>query len=65
MHYARMLCFCVAHVVGKVRVARVTECKAERAAQARVRAARHTDLPFTLAGAVEERVTATGGDAIL
>ena len=39
--------------------------KAEQAAQARVRAARHTDSPFPLAGAAAERVTAAGGDAIL
>ena len=66
MHYARMLCVCVVHAVGKaVRVARVTESQAERAAQARVRAARHTDLPLLLARAAEQGATAAGGDSMI
>ena len=56
-------CFaCVAHVVEKaVRDARVAESQAERVAQARVRAARHTDLPFLLAGAAEQGAIAARG----
>ena len=66
MHYARMLCVCVVHAVGKaVRVARVTESQAERAAQARVRAARHIDLPLLLARAAEQGATAAGGDSMI
>ena len=60
-----MLCVCVAHVVVKAaRDARVAEGQAERAAQARVRAARHTDLPMLLARAAELGAIAAGGDAI-
>ncbi len=65
MHFAGVLCVCVAHVVVKaVRDARVAEGQAERAAQARVRAARHTDLPLPLARAAEQGAIAAGGDAI-
>ena len=61
-----MLCVCVAHVVEKaVRDARVAESQAERVAQARVRAARHTDLPFLLAGAAEQGAIAARGDAMV
>ena len=60
-----MLCVCVAHVVVKgARDARVAEGQAERAAQARVRAARHTDLPLLLARVAELGAIAAGGDAI-
>ena len=45
-------------------VARVAECKAEYAARARVRAARHTDLPLLLARVAELGTIAAGGDAI-
>ena len=61
-----MLCVCVAHVVEKaVRDARVAESQAERVAQARVRAARLTDLPFLLARSAEQGVTAARGDAMV
>ena len=61
-----MLCVCVAHVVEKaVRDARVAESQAERVAQARVRAARLTDLPFLLAGAAEQGAIAARGDAMV
>ena len=61
-----MLCACVAHVVEKaVRDARVAESQAERVAQARVRAARLTDLPFLLAGAAEQGAIAARGDAMV
>ena len=61
-----MLCVCVAHVVVKAaRGARVAEGQAERAVQARVRAARHTDLPLLLAREAElVGAIAAGGDAI-
>ena len=60
-----MLCVCVAHVVVKAaRGARVAEGQAERAVQARVRAARHTDLPLLLAREAELGAIAAGGDAI-
>ena len=38
---------------------------AERAAQARVRAARHIDLPLLLARAAEQGATAAGGDSMI
>ena len=61
-----MLCVCVAHVVEKAaREARVAESQAERAAQARVRAARHTDLPLLLATEAEQGAIAAGGDAMV
>ena len=60
-----MLCVCVAHVVVKAaRDARVAEGQAERAAEARVRAALHTDLLLLLARVAEHGAIATGGDAI-
>ena len=61
-----MLCVCVAHVVVKAACgARVAEGQAERAVQARVRAARHTDLPLLLAREAElVGAIAAGGDAI-
>ena len=45
--------------------ARVAESQAERVAQARVRAARLTDLPFLLAGAAEQGAIAARGDAMV
>ena len=66
MHFARVLCVCIAHVVEKaVRDARVAESQAERVAQARVRAARLTDLPFLRAGAAEQGAIAARGDAMV
>ena len=60
-----MLCVCVAHVVVKAaRDARVAEGQAERAAEARVRAALHTDLLLLLARVAEHGAIATGGDAM-
>ena len=60
-----MLCVCVAHVVVKAaRDARVAEGQAERAAEARVRAALQTDLLLLLARVAEHGAIATGGDAI-
>ena len=59
-----MLCVCVAHVVVKAaREARVAEGQAERAAEARLRAALHTDLLLLLARVAEHGAIATGGDA--
>ena len=52
-------------IVKAAPVARVAELKAERAAQARVRAARHTDPPLLLARAAEQGATAAGGDSMI
>ena len=59
------LCLCCNVVEKAVRDARVAESQAERVAQARVRAARLTDLPFLLAGAAEQGAIAARGDAMV
>ena len=64
MHYARMLCVCVAHVVEGFRLRDVVARQAEHVAQARVCAARHIDLSLLLASAAEHGTIAAGGDAI-
>ena len=65
LQFAKLFWSCATHVVGKAApVARDAERKAEHTARARMRAARHTDLPLPLAGAAEQGATAAGGDAM-
>ena len=66
MHYARMLCVCVAHVVEGLGSGCATLWRARQSMwRRRACAARHIDLSLLLASAAEHGIIAAGGDAMI